>query len=122
MRSGSRRTFLITQRRGDSIFSAPERRLGEWGWFGMEYKFYECDKCGNELRLSLELKGASKDKSETGRPIKTQLDDMQWRVEVFEAEVRSVLGELDHLAEVWGDEGVFRRCRDRLRKVLEQCK
>ena len=35
-------------------------------------------------------------------------------------EVESVLGELDHLAEVWGDEGVFRRCRDRLRKALSE--
>ena len=33
-------------------------------------------------------------------------------------EVKSVLAELDHLASVWGDEGVFRRCRDRLRKVV----
>jgi hypothetical protein len=44
---------------------------------------------------------------------------MQSRVEMLEIEVRSVLGELDHLAEVWGDEGVFRRCRDRLRKLIE---
>ena len=92
------------------------------GLFVMEYKFFECDKCGNQLRLSFELTGASHGESETGRPIKRQLDDMQWRVEMFEVEVRSVLGELDHLAEVWGDEGVFRRCRDRLRKVLAQCK
>lgn len=34
-------------------------------------------------------------------------------------EVRSVLEHLDHLAEVWGDEGVFRRCRDRLREIAK---
>jgi hypothetical protein len=33
-------------------------------------------------------------------------------------EVRSVLEQLDHLAELWGDEGVFRRCRDRLRALV----
>ncbi len=92
------------------------------GLFVMEYRFYECDECGNQLRLSFELIGASKEKSETGRPVQEQLGDMQSRVEMFEVEVRSVLGELDHLAEVWGDEGVFRRCRDRLRNVLDQCK
>lgn len=34
-------------------------------------------------------------------------------------EIQSVLTELDNLANVWGDEGVFRRCRDRLRKIVE---
>ena len=33
-------------------------------------------------------------------------------------EVETVLGQLDQLAELWGDEGVFRRCRDRLRALL----
>lgn len=33
-------------------------------------------------------------------------------------EVASVLIQLDGLAEVWGDEGVFRRCRDRLRAAI----
>lgn len=39
-------------------------------------------------------------------------------------ELEAVLAELDNLAAVWGDEGVFRRCRDRLRSLLEelQCK
>ena len=36
------------------------------------------------------------------------------------AEVRAVLRQLDALATVWGDEGVFRRCRDRLRQLLQQ--
>ncbi len=30
-------------------------------------------------------------------------------------DVKTTLGQLDALANVWGDEGVFRRCRDRLR-------
>ena len=34
------------------------------------------------------------------------------------AEVRVVLSQLDDLAQQWGDEGVFRRCRDRLRKLV----
>ena len=33
----------------------------------------------------------------------------------IEPEVRSVIEQLDALAQVWGDEGVFRRCRDRLK-------
>ena len=33
-------------------------------------------------------------------------------------EAQAVLATLDHLAEVWGDEGVFRRCRDRLRAAI----
>lgn len=32
-------------------------------------------------------------------------------------EVASVLVMLDELAELWGDEGKFRACRDRLRKI-----
>ena len=35
------------------------------------------------------------------------------------AEVISVLWLLDGLAEQWGDEAVFRRCRDRLRALVE---
>jgi len=33
-------------------------------------------------------------------------------------EVKSVLLLLDGLAEQWGDEAIFRRCRDRLRKLV----
>lgn len=35
-------------------------------------------------------------------------------------EVKSVLAQLDELAELWGDEGKFRRCRDRLRKLVNK--
>jgi hypothetical protein len=49
---------------------------------------------------------------------------LQWaegatsEIEQMRSEVRSVLEQLDHLAELWGDEGVFRTCRDRLRKLV----
>ena len=36
-------------------------------------------------------------------------------------EVASVLMLMDELATVWGDEGVFRRCRDRLRALVPKC-
>ena len=39
-------------------------------------------------------------------------------VKAIVCEVQSVLSELDNLAEVSDDEGVFRRCRDRLRTVV----
>jgi hypothetical protein len=34
------------------------------------------------------------------------------------SEVASVLELMDGLAEQWGDEGMFRRCRDRLRALV----
>lgn len=37
-------------------------------------------------------------------------------------EVQSVTDLLDGLAHVWGDEGVFRTCRDRLKKLIESHK
>ena len=37
-------------------------------------------------------------------------------------EIKAVLIDLDHLAKVWGDEGVFRRCRDRLRELTGEKK
>ena len=51
----------------------------------------------------------------TGRP-------GQWIVQLTaiqdRAEAANVLVMLDELAELWGDEGKFRACRDRLRKML----
>lgn len=47
-----------------------------------------------------------------GLPSNLDLDDML-------NEIRSVLLLMDGLAEQWGDEGVFRRCRDRLRALVE---
>ena len=38
----------------------------------------------------------------------------------FRDKVANVLAKLDELAEVWGDEGVFRRCRDGLREAIQQ--
>jgi hypothetical protein len=41
------------------------------------------------------------------------------RLEQYHNEVSSVLQLLDGLAEQWGDEAVFRRCRDRLRELVK---
>ena len=41
------------------------------------------------------------------------------RLEHYHNEVASVLDLLDGLAEQWGDEAVFRRCRDRLRELVK---
>ena len=41
--------------------------------------------------------------------------DMAWDAMV--AEVRHALTSLDSLADLWGDEAIFRRCRDRLRDL-----
>ncbi len=40
------------------------------------------------------------------------------RLVQYHDEVTIVLGLLDGLAEQWGDEAVFRRCRDRLRELV----
>jgi two-component sensor histidine kinase len=37
----------------------------------------------------------------------------------IKSECASILMLMDGLAEQWGDEGVFRRCRDRLRAIAE---
>jgi hypothetical protein len=41
-------------------------------------------------------------------------------VEMIQDEIKSVLIQLDELAELWGDEGKFRRCRDRLRDLVKE--
>lgn len=41
------------------------------------------------------------------------------RLEQYRNEVSSVLQLLDGLANQWGDEAVFRRCRDRLRELVK---
>lgn len=40
------------------------------------------------------------------------------RHNAMRGEVVAVLSQLDDLAALWGDEGVFRRCRDRLRGLV----
>lgn len=40
--------------------------------------------------------------------------------ELMHQEVKAVLQIMDDHASVWGDEGVFRRCRDRLRKLVSE--
>lgn len=46
------------------------------------------------------------------------LEDLAQETRKTQAEIASVLELMDGLAEQWGDEGVFRRCRDRLRALL----
>lgn len=41
-------------------------------------------------------------------------------IQTTETEIKSVLMLMDGLAEQWGDEGVFRRCRDRLRALVSE--
>jgi hypothetical protein len=44
------------------------------------------------------------------------------KMRALHAETEATLTQLDELAAVWGDEGVFRRCRDRLRKAVEDAR
>jgi|GEM_PF-3941542 len=46
------------------------------------------------------------------------LADCRERLNAFRDEMRTTLSQLDQLAELWGDECVFRRCRDRLRALV----
>lgn len=47
-------------------------------------------------------------------------DGSHGQLEDLRTEVASVLAMLDELAELWGDEGKFRRCRDRLRAAVKK--
>lgn len=47
------------------------------------------------------------------------IEGLRESIEATRNEVASVLMLMDGLAEVWGDEGVFRTCRDRLRKLVQ---
>ena len=47
------------------------------------------------------------------------IEDSISRLEQYRNEVTSVLELLDGLARQWGDEAVFRRCRDRLRELVK---
>lgn len=58
-----------------------------------------------------------------GRWMYPRCDSLQHVADAIEEkllEVKSVLELLDGLAEQWGDEAVFRRCRDRLRAVIRE--
>lgn len=59
---------------------------------------------------------------ENYRSMRAELDDMQDGIEAIQNEVSSVLMLMDELASVWGDEGVYRRCRDRLRALIGRTK
>lgn len=47
------------------------------------------------------------------------IESLQEEKHTIMNEVASVLMMLDELAELWGDEGKFRTCRDRLRKLIQ---
>lgn len=47
-----------------------------------------------------------------------EIEQLHYKLIDTRNEVASVLMLMDGLAEVWGDEGVFRTCRDRLRKLV----
>lgn len=51
--------------------------------------------------------------------VRNERDSMACELDSMRKEMASVLTQLDELADQWGDEAVFRRCRDRLRKLLE---
>lgn len=70
----------------------------------------------SELRKVIELHEA-KDEG-----VKVRIADLEERYDAAMTEVASVLMLMDGLAEQWGDEGVFRRCRDRLRKLVEDAR
>lgn len=52
--------------------------------------------------------------------LRNEVEALRERLAGVADEVSSVLQLLDGLAEQWGDEAVFRRCRDRLRKVVNE--
>lgn len=52
--------------------------------------------------------------------LRNEVEALRERLAVVVDEVSSVLQLLDGLAEQWGDEAVFRRCRGRLRKVINE--
>jgi hypothetical protein len=53
-------------------------------------------------------------------PLKSEdMSDAADRLVQYHDEVTIVLGLLDGLADQWGDETVFRRCRDRLRELVK---
>lgn len=48
-----------------------------------------------------------------------ELDALKEERKAMMEEIKSILDLLDGVARQWGDEGVFRRCRDRLRNLIE---
>lgn len=67
----------------------------------------------NELYRKLE------EARDAARSIAEERIGAEEKLEHWRNEVTTTLSQLDGLASVWGDEGVFRRCRDRLRGLLE---
>lgn len=59
---------------------------------------------------------------ESHERLRAELQGAEAMLESDRAEVGAVLRMLDELAQMWGDEGVFRTCRDRLRKLVAEDK
>lgn len=57
-------------------------------------------------------------RQQCGFTVKTTDAGFDTACEAMGNEIATVLQQLDHLAEVWGYEGVFRRCHDRLRELI----
>ncbi len=55
--------------------------------------------------------------SDSGFEIKCKID-LRAKLNDLQEEVASVVQIMDDLAQQWGDEAVFRRCRDRLRESI----
>lgn len=78
-------------------------------------KYYLGQKQGN-------LHGHIATLCESHERLRTELQGAEILINDTEQEIASVLLLMDGLAEQWGDEGVFRRCRDRLRKLASGVK
>ena len=79
--------------------STVELRYGKFGPY-----FYDDGVCGTDRDRELGL-------YEVCQRLNKQVH--------LDAEVRAVLTQLDELAETWGDEAVFKRCRTRLLDAVE---
>jgi len=63
-----------------------------------------------------------RDLCESHERLRAECQGLQVLHDEMRAEVRAVLSQMDDLAQQWGDEGVFRRCRDRLRAVIGEAR
>lgn len=72
----------------------------------------------NRTALILRLARAEQAARES-RELRDGLVDESRRCSVLRGEAETAVRLMDELAEQWGDEAVFRRCRDRLRAAVE---
>lgn len=72
-----------------------------------------------EIEIAEAINSTTGPASDVVRRLSFQRDYLQERIYTTKQEIASVLLLMDELAEQWGDECVFRRCRDRLRALVE---